>query len=444
MATAKVKSKKFSKKAAGLKGMWKTAKKQMEEEGDIFGITVEDGPYIAQLTAASVKESAAGWPYVDWEFTVLEGDSEGEAVSRRSGIETEENLVWLMRDFVRFGLDPDELDINDKDDLEEVLTQLVKAAPKCRIFAKTNDAGYQNIFINKVIEIEETSDNGKDFEKGDRVSAEIGDETYEGTIKELKEDKALVQFDDGDVEAIDLDELTKLEESAAGFEEGDRVEVDIDGTDYPGKITSIGDDKAEVKFDDGDKGTYDLDELTKLDEGSTGDAEDWLGEEAGFKKGKKMLVGKIIGVDKVDNTFIMKVTDTGRKVTGDIDDLEKVEEPEPGFEKGDRVSCDIDGTTYEGTIKKIQDDTAVVVFDDGDVETIDLDELTKLDGGTEDGPSGDEGELNIGDKVEVSYKGKDLAGTVKKINEKDEEVTVLLKKTKRTVTVPVDNITILG
>lgn len=432
---AKVKSKKFGKKAKGLKGMWKTAKKQMEEEGDIFGITVDDGPYTVQLTGASVKESAAGWPYVDWEFTVLEGDSEDEVISRRSGIETEENLVWLMRDFVRFGLDPHEIDLDSKDDLEMILAQLVKAAPKCRVVAKTNPAGYQNVFINKVIEIEETSDAGS-FEKGDRIEADIDGTTYEGTVAKVEEDSAVIKFDDGDVQTLELSELTSISEPSSGFEEGDRVEVDIDGTNYPGGITSIADDKAEVKFDDGDKGTYDLNELTKLEEGSTGDAEDWLGEEAGFKKGKKMLVGKIIGIDKEDNTFIMK-TNEDKKVTGDIDDLEKIEElAEATLEKGDRVSAEIDGTTYEGTIKKIEDDTAVVTFDDGDVETKDLDELTKLE------DSG-EGELNIGDKVEAKYKGKDMIGTVKKINEEEEEVTVLLKKIGKKVTVPVNAITII-
>lgn len=386
---AKVKKKKFAKKAKGLGGMWKTAKKQMEEEGDIFGAEVEDGPYIAQLFAAERKESAAGWHYVDWQFKILEGESEGETASRRSGIETEENLVWLMRDFARFGLDPDDVDIEDNDDLDAILAGIVKSKPKCRIVAKTGDSNIQNIYINKVIDIEENA--GSDE-----------------------------------------------------FKKGDRVDVDIDGTDYPGTIKKIKGDSVTVECDDGDTVTADLSDLTQLaGDGNGSGADDWIGEEAGFKKDKKMFVGKIIAIDTEDNTFVMK-TNEGKKVSGDISDLEKIEEPE-ALEKGDRVSCDIGGTTYEGTIKKIKDDEATVAFDDGDVETKDLDELTKLeDNGVEDASGGDEGELNVGDKVEVEYKGKELIGTVKKINEDDEEITVFIKKTKKNITVPVSVITILG
>lgn len=392
---AKVKKKKFAKKAKGLGGMWKTAKKQMEEQGDIFGTEIEDGPYIAQLFAAELKESAASWHYVDWQFKILEGESEGELVSRRSGIETEENLVWLMRDFARFGLDPDDIDIEDNDDLEAILAGIVKGKPKCRIVAKTGDSNIQNVYINKVIDME---------------AEESGD---------------------GDDE----------------FEKGDRVDVDIDGTDYPGVIKKIKDDTVTVECDDGDTVTADLGDLTKLDgngedDGDT-DADDWLGEQAGYRKGKKMFVGKVIAIDKEDKTFVMK-TNEGKKVAGDIEDLEKVE---PDLEKGDRVSCDVDGTDYEGTIKKIKGDTAIVTFDDGDVETKDLDELTKLEessDGDSDGDGDDQGELSVGDKVEAEYKGKSLIGTVKKINEEDEEVTVLIKKTKKKITVPVSEITIIG
>jgi len=446
---AKLKKKKFKKAAGGLGKLWKTAKKQMAEEGDIFGIEVDDGPYIASLTDAQVKESAAGWNYVDWEFTVLEGESEDSKVSRRSGIETEENLVWLMRDFNRFGLDPDEIELDNKKDLQEVLDQIVAAEPKCRIVCKTNDAGMQNVYINKVLEIEETSDNGDGdagFEEGDRVSVDIDGTDYEGNIVSVADDKAEIEFDDGDKGTYDFSEITKLDAVEPGEDElskGDRVEAEVNGTDYPGEITKIKGDQITVKFDDGDVETVDASVVTKI---GGQDAGDWLGEQAGYKKGKKMFVGKIIAIDTKENTFTMK-TDADKKVTGDIDDLEKAEtEPEePELAKGDRVSADIDGTTYEGTIKKVEDDKAIITFDDGDELTKDLDELTKLEPEAEKEPEdGDTGELNVGDKVEVDYKGKEMIGTVKKIDEEKEEVTVLLKKTKQKIKVPVDKITILG
>jgi len=95
-----------------------------------------------------------------------------------------------------------------------------------------------------------------EFEKGDRVSAEIDGEAYEGAVKKVKDDEAVVLFDDGDKQTIDLDDLTKLEpeSSDTSWEEDDRVVVEIDGEDYAGKITDV-DAEAEtvsIEYDDGD------------------------------------------------------------------------------------------------------------------------------------------------------------------------------------------------
>ena len=334
----------------------------------------------------------------------------------------------------------DDIDLENNDDLTAILNQIVEAEPKCRIVAKTNDANIQNVYINKVIEIEETpDDNGKDgdagFEEGDRVSVDIDGTDYEGDITSVADDKAEVSFDDGDKGTYDLDELTKLDEAtSAEIEKGDRVTVDIDGTDYPGTVKKIKGDQVTITCDDGDTVTADASDVTKLEE-----AGDWLGKQAGFKKGKKMLVGKIIKVNEDKQTFAMK-TDTGKTVTGDIDDLEEVE---AGLEKGDRVSAEIDDETYEGVIKSVDDDEANVLFDDGDRRDMPLDGLTKLEEAGGDEAGGDQGELNVGDNVEVDYKDKAWKGIVKKINEKDEEVTVFIRKTKKKITVPVDAITII-
>lgn len=389
MAKVRTAKKKHATRKAGLKSMWKTAKKQLEEQPDIFGIEVPDGPYIGVLTGAETKVSAEDWNYVDFNFTIQEGEQEDQLLSKRDGLETEENIVWLMRDLARLGVEVDDLEIDDKDELDAMLTELVGVAPKVRLVAKTNDKGYQNVFINKLLEVGEPSGDGSDV-----------------------------------------------------FEKGDRVEVEIDGTNYLGEITSLGDDKAKIAFDDGDKGTHDLSELTKLEEPSgDSDIEDWIGEQVGYREGKTMYAGKVIKVDASDNTFVMK-TDTGKKITGDIGDLEKPEAGEATWSKGDRVQTEIDGTTYAGEIQEIKDNEATVEFDDGDVLQVALDELG-AEGGQEPSDDDQTAELEIGTSVEVEYKGKDVTGTVKKINEEDEEVTVFLTKLKKKVVVPVDKVAIV-
>jgi hypothetical protein len=199
-----------------IKKLWKKGKKQADETPD-FGVTVEDGRYLAKLTGGTTKESSTerAWKYLEWQFEVTEGDSVGEIIYRRTGLETEDNIAFLIRDLNKLDVDTDDLEINSTDDIDNVMAELVQESPIVRLRLKTNNDGYQNVFIDKLIE---------------------GSSSPEGS-------------DDDDIN-------------------------------------------------------------------------DLVGEVRGFKKGKKMLVGKIISVDEDDSTFVMK-TDAGKKVSGEINDLLK-------------------------------------------------------------------------------------------------------------------------
>jgi len=151
----------------------------------------------------------------------------------------------------------------------------------------------------------------------------------EGVLTEIQNKRFIKALDSDEVEdEFDEDELTPT--GTAGdltedsWSKGDEVQTDIDGTTYTGTIKSVDEEEqtARVHFEDGDKLDIAFDKLEEVSDGNGNG--------------------------------------------------------EPSFEKGDRVSAEIDGTTYEGTIKKIKDDTATVKFDDGDVETKDFGELTKL------------------------------------------------------------------
>ncbi len=318
----------FQHRKAGISGMWKKAKKQVEESPDMFG-TVEKGRYLVKLVSAVVTEIGdRNWKNFAFGFEIQEGDSEGTIVTRRCGLETEENFTFLIRDFQRLDVDTNDLEINSEEELNELGKQLVEAAPICRVrITEPNDQGFQNTYIDKLIESESSGGNGGES-----------------------------------------------------------------------------------------------------------DADDLVGTTMGFKKGKKMLVGKILSVDKDDDTFVMK-TDAGKKVTGDIGDLESPEE-EPddnAFEEGDRVQTEIDGTTYEGEVTSVGKKDADVTFDDGDKLTVKFKELEKIEGG-------EAGNLEVGDKVIVEYKGKDVKAKVKAIDDDDNEATVMLIKLKKKITVSLDEI----
>jgi len=312
--------KRFQQTKANIKKMWKAAKQQVEDVPD-FLAALEDGRYLAQLTDYSIKDSATerAWHYMEWTWEVVEGDSEGENIYKRIGLETEDNLAFLIRDLNRLGVETDALEINDEDDLEEVTKELIEQKVQARLRLKTNDAGYQNVWIDKLI-------------------------AKEGEESEEKEE-------------IDYSEMS------LGHLKKECKERDID---LPKKLN-----KKKL--------------IALLEEEEPEEKADLVGKTMGFKKGKRMLVGKILSVDEDKGTFKMK-TDIGKKVTGEIDDLEKSEEEEEEEE---------------------EEKTA---------------------------------EIEVGDDVVVDYKGKDVTAIVKSIDTDENEATVLLSKPKRKITVPLDEI----
>lgn len=332
----------FQKKKSGLGKLWKTAKKEVEDSPDMFG-TVTPGPYLAKLVSAKVTEiGASNWKNFAMSFEIQEGDFEETIVTKRAGLETEENLTFLVRDLQKLEVDTDDLELNSEEDLDALGKQLVGMGLICRIrVSEENDAGFQSVRVQKVMEAAEeepeddTEETDPTFEVGDKVQTTVDDEVYQGEITKLKKSSAMVLFEDGDKEDVDFDDLEKVE-----------------------------------------------------DKGDESDPDDLVGTTRGFKKGKKMLVGKILSVDAEEGTFKMK-TDTGKKVTGDIDDLEESE-------------------------------------DEAEEEP-------------EDDTEDDEG-LSVGDDVIVEYKGKDTIGKLKAIDEDENEGVILLKKTKKKITVSLDEI----
>ena len=386
-------------KKSGIAKLWKTAKEQVEETPDMFA-TIEKGRYLAKLTSAVTTEIGDNnWKNFALGFEIQEGEQEGLVATRRCGIENEENFTYLIRDLQKLGVETDDLEINSEKELNQLGEDLVAAELMVRIrITDPNDQGFQNTYIDKLIsadgaeseeepETEEESEE-VELEKGSRVSAEIEGEVYEGEIKKIKGTTATVEFDDCDSDTFELDELTALD--AEEEDEGD---------------------------------------------------EDLVGKTMGFKKGKKMLVGKILSVDDEDGTFEMK-TDAGKKVTGNVDELEtpeyaeedEEEDEEVSFEKGERVQTEIEGDMYEGAVKKVKKNSAIVAFDDGDEVDVPFEELEKVD----DTDAG--GDFEVGDKVVVDYKGKDTKGTIKSVDDEENEAVVMLTKAKKKITVSLDDI----
>ena len=126
---------KFQQHLEKLGGAWKKAQERFKEEGNSFsGSQVPDGPYLAQLVVASYGESASGTRMqIAWEWTILEGEQSGQQVRDYDGLETEENLFWVLRKLDRMGLETKDL---QPAQLPEILTDLVKEKLKVRHWLK--------------------------------------------------------------------------------------------------------------------------------------------------------------------------------------------------------------------------------------------------------------------------------------------------------------------
>ena len=361
MAKKKASKSSFAKTKGNIKKLWKKAKVQAEDAPD-FMATVEDGRYIAKLIGAVIKVSATekAWKHLEWLWEILEGDAEGENIYKRTGLETEDNIMFFIRDLARLDVDTDSLEIDSEKDIEELMEALVEEGVIARLRTRTVDSGFQNVYIDKLIE------------------------DYSGGTEEEK----------------------TPEEEEPDWSKGDKCSVAIDGEDYEGVIKKVKDDVVTIKFDDGDTDDYELSELQAVEADHGEVNEDLVGKTMGFKEGKKMLVGKILSID--DDTFVMK-TDAGKKVSGDIDDLETPEEEEPDWSKGDKCSVAIDGEDYEGVIKKVKDDVVTIKFDDGDTDDYELSELQAVEEESKN-------EFEIGDRVTAKIDGETYAGEINDID----------------------------
>ncbi|GAG07883.1 unnamed protein product, partial [marine sediment metagenome] len=129
---------------------WTQARKRAEEES--FFTEIPDGMYEAQLIAAQVAESqSSGRLQINWEFTVMEGEQEGNAIRDYQGIETEDAQVFMCRRLERLGVDTESFDM---DELQDILDQVVETNPVCQCQLRTKGE-FQNMYIRRVLEADD-------------------------------------------------------------------------------------------------------------------------------------------------------------------------------------------------------------------------------------------------------------------------------------------------
>ena len=99
-------------------------------------------------------------------------------------------------------------------------------------------------------------------------------------------------------------------------------------------------------------------------------------------------------------------------------ETEEIEETEELiWEEGEKCGVDIDGEIYSGVITTIHDDneTALITFDDGDIETYTFADLIEVKAEEEEAEEEEEVAWSKGDQCQVEIDGDMYTGTIKSI-----------------------------
>lgn len=146
----------IEKDLADLESAWEESEAQ-EGFGDI-----PDDTYQAKITGANINRSkSSNRLQLTVEFTIMVGKYRNRKKWSHYGLETPENLGWVKGLFARLKIDPPK----KLSMLAEACEQLVNAT--CEISVKTR-GDFQNVYVQKPIDIDETVEDADDWEPSDR------------------------------------------------------------------------------------------------------------------------------------------------------------------------------------------------------------------------------------------------------------------------------------
>lgn len=206
---------------------------------------VPDGRYLAKLTA--IKLDTEGGKVVSiWDYTIEDGDCEGQVISNRYRFASPDNVSYFKRDLLKFGMEPEQIEGLDlAEDLPALQENLVAAEPSCRITVRTKD-DFQNIFLNKVESMEEV-------QATDEPDEAMEEETVEeekpapkkAAAKAVPAKKAAVKKEEPAEEPME-EEIVE-EDEAVELTIGMKVVVAYKGEEHAGVVKELLEDTGMVK-----------------------------------------------------------------------------------------------------------------------------------------------------------------------------------------------------
>ena len=180
------------KKTGSMAGLWKKSKEKAKENNFTDAIVSEVGNYRMQIVGAEIgdygdeRKIMLKWVVID------DDDCEGQINTCWEGIETEERLIWLQRMLIGLGVDIDDIDPEEEEDLLEVFNELIEEQVCAKVQIKEKD-GYINMRVGKAIEIDDDllldPDEALGKKKSKKSSSKRGSKKDEQKEEESLEDE---------------------------------------------------------------------------------------------------------------------------------------------------------------------------------------------------------------------------------------------------------------
>jgi hypothetical protein len=296
-------------KLRGMKGAWGKAREETKNDKG-FGefVPVEPGMYVMQLVGVEIGDFGNARKLRAMYAVISDDESHGAICNDFMAIDDEERLVWLQRWLVRLGVDLDEFEPDDEDDLAELVRELIADGTCCKVKVVEKD-GYTNMPVQRMVEVDEA-----DLHDPEEAleSAGVGEERPargrgRGTSRRRQ---------DGDDDAGAEPEA----QEGAALDVGAKVTVEYDGEPWEGEVVEVMADTDEVKvhFEGDDSDEIVPVELAKPvdEEPETADQNDEVekGDRVIVKVRGRQKTGTVQSVSKAKGTCKVKLDGTGSVV----------------------------------------------------------------------------------------------------------------------------------
>jgi hypothetical protein len=275
----------------------------------------DDGRYQAKLIKAEIGESGSGRLQLVLSWKFLKGEYKGKTKFDYRGLESEDNLKYLLLDLDKLGFDTDE--VESVSDFKGIAKEISKDKPEAKIALKTK-GDFQNV---NIVAVKGSDDDEDDEDEDDESDEESDDDEEEEEDDEPKKKKSSKKKKDDD----DDDDDEEEEEESDDDDEDEEEE----------KSSKKKKSKKKDDEDEDDEEDDEEDEDDDEEEEETSDVELSVGSDVTYKfKGKK-LKGTVLDIFPKSNEVRVQTGDKKRKVS--FDDIVEVEVPEEPKKKKKKV-----------------------------------------------------------------------------------------------------------